>query len=203
VTSPGEVERDLARYYDAEAGDRSGRALDPERITRRQEFVSSLPRHCRLLEVGIGPGRDAACFVDHGSTVVGIDLSLEHARLATGVGAHVAVASIRHLPFPDGAFDAVWTMSTLMHVPAVAIDRALDEVRRVLVPGGRLVAGVWGGEDREDAIDGGPYGPPRLFSRRSDATWRSLLRRVGEVEDYRTWGDDGQAYWYQYAVVHR
>lgn len=138
-----------------------------------------------------------------GVTVFGVDLSIAHARLATSVGAQVAVSSVRHLPFPDGAFDAVWTMSTLMHVPGVAIDGALAEVRRVLAPGGCMAAGVWGGEDVESLLDGGAYGPPRLFSRRSDATWEAMLRRVGELAAFRTWGDDGQTYWYQYAVVRR
>lgn len=203
MTAPTEVERDLARYYDAEATDRAGRALDPERVAAREEFVASLHRRGRLLEIGIGPGRDAAWFAAKGVTVFGIDLSIEHARLATSVGAHVAVSSVRHLPFPDGAFDAVWTMSTLMHVPATAIDGALAELRRVLAPGGWMAAGVWGGEDVESLLDGGAYGVPRLFSRRSDATWQAMLRRVGELEAFRTWGDDAQPFWYQYAVVRR
>lgn len=200
---PAEVERELAVYYDAEAADRVGRELDPERVARRVEFLATVPSGCRVLEIGIGPGRDAAAFVATGATVIGVDLSIEHIRLATSAGAHGGVASVRHLPFVDAAFDAVWTMSTLMHVPATAIDGALAEVRRVLAPGGRLAAGVWGGQDAENHLDGGTYGPPRLFSRRSDATWQEMLRQVGAIEEFRTWGDDGQPFWYQYAVVRR
>jgi SAM-dependent methyltransferase len=203
VTDPREVERDLATYYDVEAADRSGRELDAERVARRDAFLQLLRPGCRLLEVGTGPGRDAGAFAAAGVTVVGVDLSIEHARLATSAGAHVPVGSVRHLPFAGGAFDAVWTMSTLMHVPSVAIAGALDEVRRVLRVGGLLAAGVWGGQDVEDHLDGGAFGPPRLFSRRADTTWQALLERVGRVEDFRTWGEDGRPFWYQYAVVRR
>lgn len=203
MTDPRGVERDLATYYDAEAADRSGRELDAERVARRNAFVQLLRPGHRLLEIGIGPGRDAGAFVAGGITVVGVDLSIEHARRAKTVGAHVLVGSVRHLPFTDGAFDAVWTMSTLMHVPSVAIAGALDEVRRVLASGGVLATGVWGGSDLEEHLDAGNYGPPRLFSRRSDTTWQALLRRVGRVEDFRTWGEDRQPFWYQYALVRR
>jgi hypothetical protein len=44
------------------------------------------------------------------------------------------------------------------------------------------------------------YDPPRLFSRRSDRTWTTLLERVGGIEDFRTWGDDPHWY-YQWAIV--
>ena len=202
---PTAVERSLATYYDAEAGDRAARELDPERVAARTAFLAATPPGARVLEVGVGPGRDAQALVAHGLDVVGIDLSVEHARLAAepDVGARTLVGSVRSLPLRSAAFDAVWTMSTLMHVPATAIAGALDELRRVLRPGGRLVAGVWGGADVEDLHDTGRFGPPRLFSRRADDTWRTLLdERVGDVEEFRTWSrDEADAFWYQFASV--
>ncbi|MGH9232503.1 MAG: class I SAM-dependent methyltransferase [Acidimicrobiales bacterium] len=74
-----------------------------------------------MLEVGIGPGRDSVTFVARGIRVVGIDLSLEHARRARATGAEAIVATVRRLPFGDDSFTALWTMSTLMHVPNEAI----------------------------------------------------------------------------------
>lgn len=198
-----EVERSLATYYDVEAADRAERDLDPERIEARTTILGTVAPGQRLLEIGVGPGRDAATFVAAGLDVTGIDLSIEHARLAAGVGTRTAVASVRDLPFADGVFAVVWTMSTLMHVPSTAIVGALDEVRRVLAPGGRLIVGVWGGSDVEDHLDNGRFGPPRLFSRRSDETWRSMLAGVGEIEEFRTWARGLDPFWYQFAVVRR
>jgi SAM-dependent methyltransferase len=133
---------------------------------------------------------------------VAIDLSMEHARRCRATGADVVRASVRRLPFLDGSFDAMWTMSTLMHVPDAAIDGVLDEIARVLRTNATAAIGVWGGPDVED------YGPDevppgelrRLFSRRSDERWRSMLETIGVVEAFETWsyGDD---FGYQFAVV--
>src|SRR5690606_6799359 len=47
----------------------------------------------------------------------------------------------RRLPFPAGAVDAVVAECTLsaMSDPGTGVDRVLEEVRRVLRPGGRLL----------------------------------------------------------------
>jgi SAM-dependent methyltransferase len=197
---PAAVERDLAAYYDQEAAERAVRAIDPQRVVERKAFVPLVSSP--LLEIGTGPGRDAEAFVAAGVDVVGVDLSFEHARRAGGVSAAATVASVRALPFADGAFAAGWSMSTLMHVPDVAIVGALDEVRRVLAPGAPMAVGVWGGADVEAVRAEDIGGPPRLFSRRSDERWRDLLGRIGTVERFERWDRDGD-FWYQFAVVRR
>ena len=50
--------------------------------------------------------------------------------------AHFEVADVYSLPFPDGFFDAVFAHAVLMHLREPV--RALEEVRRVLRPGGML-----------------------------------------------------------------
>ena len=197
------IEQALTRYYDQESAERADRTVDPQRVGAREAFVERLRREGRraLLEIGIGPGRDAAAFVDHGIPTVGVDLSWEHARRSAAIGAGVAVGSVRALPFARGSFDALWSMSTLMHVPDSAIEAALDEVRRVLAPGAVAAVGVWGGRDVEHHRDVDRYDPPRFFSRRSDERWRSLLGRVGEVEVFDVWSGDDDEFWYQWAIV--
>lgn len=203
---PGAIEAQLRRYYDQESAERAERAVDPRRVDARTAFVERLASEDRrtVLEIGTGPGRDAATFVAAGFATIGVDLSWEHARRATALGAAVAVASVRALPFPDATFDGLWTMSTLMHVPDSAIDAALDEVGRVLRPGAVAAVGVWGGPDVEHLSDVDRYDPPRFFSRRSDERWRSLLEhRVGAVETFEPWVEHDDAFWYQWAVVRR
>ncbi|MBY8886637.1 methyltransferase domain-containing protein [Streptomyces sp. PTM05] len=48
-------------------------------------------------------------------------------------------ADARELPFPDGAFDAMYLVTALGEIPEPG--RALAEAVRVLAPGGRLVVG--------------------------------------------------------------
>jgi len=54
------------------------------------------------------------------------------------------------IPAPSGQFDAVLASLSLMYV----IDRnaAAHEIARVLRPGGRLVAAVWGGPEEADIV---------------------------------------------------
>ena len=100
----------------------------------------------RLLEIGCGEGGNLAHLTqlaelahpkDRKARLFGVDFSLEKARFAaTATGAFTACADAEHLPFGDGAFDAVLIRDLLHHVP----DRhaTLKEALRVLRPGGRL-----------------------------------------------------------------
>jgi SAM-dependent methyltransferase len=196
-----EVEVALAAYYDQEAEDRAGRALEAGRVEARARFVDRLGgRRTRLLEVGPGAGRDSAELAAPGLDVVGVDLSREQLALARSAGLLPTVATVRRLPFADASFDALWTMSTLMHVPDSAIEAALAELRRVLAPGAIAAIGVWGGPDVESTGNEGKYGP-RLFSRRSDERWHQLLTSLGSVEVFENWHPDLDDFWYQWAVL--
>ncbi len=87
-----------------------------------------------ILDLGCGKGRFASHLIDGGARVVGLDLS--SAMLAKARGLDRVKASARRLPFADATFDAVVAIEVLEHVGA--IDRVIDEARRVLKPGGRL-----------------------------------------------------------------
>jgi SAM-dependent methyltransferase len=83
---------------------------------------------------------------EQGAEVFGIDLSNVVAHQARRNRSeiphplHLMRADIRDLPFADGSFDAVYTMGTIEHIDEYV--RAIDEVRRVLKPGGRAIIGV-------------------------------------------------------------
>lgn len=196
------IEAELAAYYDHEAEDRERRPLSEQRLEARNRFLAEIDMSLPVLEVGTGTGRDVKEFVAADLSVVGIDLSFEQGHRAQAAGAHQVIASARSLPFRDYCFSTFWSMSTLMHVPNGAIRETLVEVRRVLTPGAVAGIGVWGGPDTEDyGAFKGRLGHRRLFSRRSDETWRRLLRLVGDPLIYETWNDDGDDFWYQFALL--
>jgi SAM-dependent methyltransferase len=201
------VEHELSRYYDVEEG-RADRPLDPRRIAVRERFIEAVragDQRAPVLEVGTGPGRDALALVDAGLDVLGVDLSSGHAVRAAARGLTIAIASVRALPFATGSIGALWSMSTLMHVPDLAIDAAMREVARVLVPGATVAIGVWGGPDVEEllATPAGSAGPRRLFSRRSETRWRALLEVVGRIDHFEVWDDaaDADAFRYHLAFL--
>jgi SAM-dependent methyltransferase len=90
-----------------------------------------------VLDVGAGFGRYTDRLrADHPeATVVAIDKA---PGMLTEVEAPVMVADAQHLPYPDAGVDTVLAMHMLYHVPDVA--KAVAEFRRVLKPGGTLLA---------------------------------------------------------------
>jgi ubiquinone/menaquinone biosynthesis C-methylase UbiE len=98
----------------------------------------------RVLEIGCGPGdlwSENIDRLDPSWRLTLADLSermVDPACPRLGRHARFVVADARDLPFADGAFDVVVANHVLYHVPE--LPRALDEIVRVLVPQGRLVA---------------------------------------------------------------
>jgi SAM-dependent methyltransferase len=93
----------------------------------------------RVLEVGCGPGELSARIRDElGADVVAVDSSPRMVELARRRGLDARVGDVQELEFAAGSFDCAVAAWMLYHVPDV--DRALAELARVLVPGGRVVA---------------------------------------------------------------
>jgi SAM-dependent methyltransferase len=92
-----------------------------------------------VLDGGCGLGGPMAWLArEHGCSVVGVDLMASATRGARRLfpGSTVLVASLTALPFGPGAFEAAWALGSLSTIPDV--DLTARELRRVLVPGGRL-----------------------------------------------------------------
>jgi SAM-dependent methyltransferase len=99
-----------------------------------------------LLEVGAGSGRLLAALSARGWTVSGIDpaprmLELARARLPSASD-RLTLASAEALPFADESFDLVAAIGVLEFAQTLP---ALQEVTRVLRPGGRAVIGLRNG----------------------------------------------------------
>jgi SAM-dependent methyltransferase len=94
----------------------------------------------RVLDLGCGEGQIARLAVAGGATdVVGVDASAAQIAEAgrRGGGVAYARATATDLPLTDAWFDAVVSCLVLEHLDD--LDRAIDEVSRVLRPGGRFV----------------------------------------------------------------
>jgi SAM-dependent methyltransferase len=110
--------------------------------------VLRLSRDARLLDAGCGSGQWAIAFAERGVRVTGIDLSPEMIRLARedasdrGLDIEWRTGDVTRLADPLAVFDAIHARVLLQFVPDVPA--ALRELRRVLRPGGRLLATVPG-----------------------------------------------------------
>lgn len=106
----------------------------------------------QALDAGCGTGAFllplARKLTPRGATVVGLDLSegvlaTARARVAAeGLPVSCQIGDIEALPFADGSFDLALANFMLYHVPDKA--RAIAELRRVLRPGGTLLAATNG-----------------------------------------------------------
>ena len=97
----------------------------------------------KVLEIGVGNGADGAMFAQHGADYTGVDLTdaaLEATRKhfqVLGLKGGFERANAEALQFADASFDIVYSHGVLHHTPNT--QRAIDEVYRVLKPGGQAI----------------------------------------------------------------
>ncbi len=91
----------------------------------------------RTLDVGCGSGR----FIADLSGGYGVDLRPEKLRYMRSINPLLAAADGLHLPFPDASFECVVSSEVIEHI-SDENGRFLDELTRVLEPGGVLVIGT-------------------------------------------------------------
>ncbi|MFJ9898440.1 class I SAM-dependent methyltransferase [Streptomyces sp. NPDC091280] len=98
----------------------------------------------RILDAGCGSGSLSAALRDRGALVSGFDASagmVQLARQRLGDGADLRVTELGSpLPYPDDTFDDAVASLVLHYLEDWG--PALAELRRVLKPGGRLIASV-------------------------------------------------------------
>ena len=121
----------------------------------------------RVLDVACGTGTVARLIpplVGSTGTVVGLDFNAGRLQVAaslpppSGVAIRWEEGDATTLPFADAAFDIVFCQQGLQFFPDKLT--ALREMRRVLIPDGKLVLGVWrsvknqpGGRAMADALE--------------------------------------------------
>jgi demethylmenaquinone methyltransferase / 2-methoxy-6-polyprenyl-1,4-benzoquinol methylase len=121
---------------------------------KRRVIALADPRHgLRVLDLATGTGDLAFAAAGRGARVVGLDITYRMIELArqkvgtdqrVGPGGHAGpplhflVGDMLALPFPAASFDIVTTGYGLRNVPD--LPQAIEEIRRVLAPGGRAVS---------------------------------------------------------------
>lgn len=114
---------------------------NPEMTQLRSRFVPLAQGD--ILEVGIGSGLNLPFYSDGARSITGLDPSLELQAMAreraAAAGRQVEFIGLsgESIPADNDSFDTVLTTWTLCSIPNPY--RALDEMRRVLRPGGRLI----------------------------------------------------------------
>jgi ubiquinone/menaquinone biosynthesis C-methylase UbiE len=141
------LRRAQARWYDALAA-----AITLGRDRQLRERLVQLARIAAgesVLDVGCGTGTLALAAkraVGTEGSVVGVDASPDMVALATAKAARsrsdvtFRAAAAERLPFAGATFDVVLSTLMLHHLPAPLRRECVREARRVLEPGGRMLA---------------------------------------------------------------
>ena len=103
----------------------------------------------RILDCGAGgPIPPVAIFAEQGMEAYGIDISQEQLAKAqafvqqTNPSIHLQSGDMRRIPYQDDTFDYVYEHFSMCHLSKADTAIAIDEMRRVLKPGGLAFLGV-------------------------------------------------------------
>jgi SAM-dependent methyltransferase len=126
---------------------------DGYRTTFLATILAKVPDGADVLEIGCGPGTDAAALAE-GRRYVGIDLSevqLAHARAITPSGRFLH-GDVLDATFPPASFDAVVSFYAFNHIPQDRMELLFGRIGSWLRPGGRLF-GSFGTSDNTGAVE--------------------------------------------------
>lgn len=100
-----------------------------------------------VLEIGVGNGSHAQLLATHARSFTGIDLT-EYAAKSTaarlrvfGLSGKIEQMDAERLRFADASFDFIWTWGVIHH--SANTRKILEEMRRVLRPGGKAIVMVY------------------------------------------------------------
>jgi ubiquinone/menaquinone biosynthesis C-methylase UbiE len=166
MSSPAFSNQLVRRYWEAEPCG-TGKAIVHELPSRSREWferveeyryatepyihsIAQFTRHHgkRLLEIGVGAGTDHLQWARAGAECFGVDLTdaaIETTRShlsVHGLSSHLQRTDAESLPFPDKFFETIYSWGVIHHAEHPA--RIVEEIHRVLAPGGTFIGMMYG-----------------------------------------------------------
>ncbi|MBC8116236.1 MAG: methyltransferase domain-containing protein [Candidatus Saccharimonas sp.] len=112
---------------------------------RLKFLANKIPKDSRVLDIGVGNGVFESFAVQRGLDIHCLDpseRSIHSLQRRYGLGEKAKVGYSQSIPFDDNSFDYIVVSEVLEHLTDEILAATLDEVHRVLVPGGRLLGTV-------------------------------------------------------------
>lgn len=141
------MNEDLQSSYDRVAEDYAGefrdelkqKPFDRKMLDWLAEKVGELGIIC---DMGCGPGQVARYLYDSGAQVCGVDLSAAMVERALELSPDISFRQGDMLALTevhDNSYGGIAAFYSIIHVPRTAVVQALQELKRVLLPGGVLL----------------------------------------------------------------
>ncbi len=143
----------------------------------------------RILDIGCGNGRLYQMFDDLSIAYTGIDQSenlIAHAKKKFPQ-AQFEVGNMIALPFPDHSFDRIYAIASFHHLPTEDLRvQALQEMKRVLVPGGKIIMTNWNAQSNwaQKKIEKGDWQIGEQGSDHLLVPWKNSKAEVQGVREY-------------------
>lgn len=174
---------ETTRAYEQDAAGYAERSRGREGLARlRARLIALLPPSPFVLDLGSGPGHDAALLSHLGASVVALDPAFGLLREAWGypeIASRLVCGEACRLPIADSSFEGVWSCASLHHVPHTDAGRALGEVARILKPGGVAFFSISEGDD-EGSVQVDEMGlQTRFYYYHHADAWAALLVGAG------------------------
>lgn len=181
--------------YAAKANDYAKLTKVTEPSAELLAFITAVPAGGRVLDLGCGPGQDAALMAAAGLEVEAVDAVPEMVELAKAAGVNARVATFDALPL-EKAIDGIWASFSLVHATRAQFPGYLRAIHASLVEGGAFHLGMkLGSGEGADSLGRhyAYYGQDELIALLSDAgftlinaTTAEAMGMAGKVEPFIT-----------------
>jgi SAM-dependent methyltransferase len=154
-TTRESYDRVASKYADLYLHEFDHKPFDRDLLDRFAERVKS---RGRVMDLGCGPGQVAAYLHKRGVDAFGVDLSPEMVKLAkeANPGVEFREGDMRSPGLPDESLAGITAFYSLIHIPRREVSTVVRGLRRVLQPGGLLLAAFHKGEGavhRDEFLD--------------------------------------------------
>ncbi len=143
-------------------------------------LLERLPVGAQVLELGCGAGIPTTQQLAQRFAVTGVDISARQLELARQnvPNARFIHADMTQLEFPEGTFDAVAALYSIIHVPRAEHPKLIRAIARWLRPGGLFLAAL-GARATEAGVEDDWLGAPMYWSHFDSATNLLLIEQAG------------------------
>ncbi|MBU5483793.1 GNAT family N-acetyltransferase [Clostridium sp. MSJ-11] len=198
------IKENLKESYDNYAYEREKSEIQQWKIAPRQNFLELLNKENKktLLEIGAGTGKDSIFFKNNGLEVVAVDLSSEMVNICKDKGLEAYELDFYNIGKLNKKFHSVWAMNCLLHVPKENLPKVLNEIEKILEPGGIFFMGVYGGEDSEGVWEEDVYNPPRFFSFYTDERIKEVVSKHFSIVSFER-VETGEKFHFQSIILRK
>ncbi len=147
----------------------------------RNTFLSYLPSHAHILDLGCGSGRDSLYFKQQGYRVTALDGAKKLAKLASVlIQQQVIVTHYQSIRYHQ-QFEAVWACASLLHCTKHEISTVIPRIITALKPQGVCYMSFKYGTD--ETIDS----KGRFFTNYTPTTLQQLIHEFAPLTTLSIW----------------